>query len=181
MIKINYLIFVSFIFFTGKVMANCTELLDKNVNDINGNPTNLCEYKDKVILAVNTASRCGYTPQYKELQKLYESFKDKGFIIVAFPSNDFGGQEPGSNSEIKTLCEKNYGVKFPIMEKSSVTSNSANPFFKELTKITGEAPRWNFHKYLISKNAQEVVSYRSGVSPKNDNFLSKLEEFLSGS
>ena len=138
----------------------------------------MCDLTGKVILAVNTASRCGYTPQYKSLQKLFEKYSDQGLIIVGFPSGDFGGQELKDNKEIKDFCEINYGVKFPIFSKTHVKGPEANDFFAKLIKASGDVPKWNFHKYLVSKDTSQVLSYSSSVEPLGSDLEGKIKEFL---
>src|SRR5213595_1317761 len=127
--------------------AVCGNLLDHTVADIIGTQETLCQYAGKVVLVVNTASYCGYTPQYKGLQALNEKYKSRGLVILGFPSNDFGEQEPGSNKEIADFCDRTYAVKFEMFGKTSVAPG-ASPLFDGLAQATGERPKWNFHKYL---------------------------------
>ncbi|MGE5435709.1 MAG: glutathione peroxidase, partial [Syntrophothermus sp.] len=125
------------------------------VKDIDGNDVNLSDYKGKVLLIVNVASKCGYTPQYKGLESLYEKYKDKGFEILAFPCNDFGGQEPGTNEEIKEFCSSNFNVKFKLFDKVKVLGSEKSPLYEVLTNndVTGNGEiKWNFEKFLISKD-----------------------------
>ena len=165
-------------FLTGAVMAECPKILNHKINDLEGNAVDLCEFSGKVILAVNTASKCGFTPQFEALEKLHQTYKKEGFTVIGFPANDFGGQEPGSNKEIKEFCELNYGVKFPMMEKSSVKKQTANPFFKELIDQTGVAPKWNFYKYLISRDGSEVFSYSSMTNPSSKKLIQKIQMLI---
>ncbi len=135
---------------------------------IDGKVFSLAQYKGKKVLVVNTASKCGFTPQYAELQKLANLYKDK-LVIVGFPANNFGGQEPGANSEIKTFCQKNYGVTFPLSEKISVKGDDIYPLFKYLTEasnpdFTGEI-KWNFEKFLIDENGNLIHRFRSQTTP----------------
>jgi glutathione peroxidase len=139
---------------------------------------NLCSFAGKVVLAVNTASFCGFTPQYKGLESLYQRYKDKGLVVVGFPANDFGGQEPGGAKEIREFCELTYGVRFPMMEKTSVVPGKANPVFAELTRMTGDAPQWNFHKYLISRDGKRAFSYPSRVTPDSTELKRQIEALL---
>src|SRR5947209_5182591 len=118
---------------------------------IDGAPAPLSSYKGKVVMVVNVASKCGYTPQYAGLEKLYEKYKDKGFVIVGVPANNFGGQEPGTNEEIKTFCSRNYNVTFPMMSKVSVKGADKTPLYQYLTDATGGDIKWNFTKFLIDK------------------------------
>ncbi|MES2686757.1 MAG: glutathione peroxidase [Pseudomonadota bacterium] len=140
-------------------------------------PQDLCQYRGKVLLVVNTASFCGFTAQYKGLEALYAKYRDKGLVVLGFPSNDFS-QETGSNKEIADFCENTFGVKFPMFAKSSVSGKTANPLFKQLAEWTGNAPRWNFHKYVISRDGQEVSSFGTSVDPGNPAFLREIEKKL---
>jgi glutathione peroxidase len=140
-------------------------------------PQSLCQYSGKVALVVNTASFCGFTPQYKGLEALYARYKDKGLVVLGFPSNDFS-QESGSNKDIADFCENTFGVKFPMFSKSSVTGAQANPLFKQLAKTTGAAPGWNFHKYLISRDGRSVTSFNSQVDPEDRAFINAVEKLL---
>lgn len=150
--------------------------------DILGNSVNLSQYKGKVILAVNTASNCGFTGQYQDLQKLYEKYKEQGFIVLAFPSNDFGGQEPGSNEEIKTFCENKYSVTFPIFSKAPVSGTDIQPAYKFLTQKSDKQfqgdPGWNFVKFLVNKEGQVVARFSSMTNPMSKKVLGKIEELL---
>ena len=145
---------------------------------IEGKPASLQVYKGKVVLFVNVASRCGYTPQYKGLQALNEKYKSKGLVILGFPSNDFGEQEPGSNKEIADFCDRTYAVKFPMFAKTAVKDAGQTPLYDDLAKSTGERPKWNFHKYLIGRDGRTVTSYKSAVDPESPAFISKVEEYL---
>jgi glutathione peroxidase len=158
--------------------AVCPELLNEKVTTLEGDSLDLCSLSGKVIMAVNTASYCGNTPQYEGLEALFKKFKNDGLIIIGFPSNDFGGQEPGSNEEIATFCAVNYGVTFPMTEKSRVVSAEANPFYKKLAAATGKRPTWNFHKYLISKTGNTVISFPSSFGPNNSKLTSQIEKLL---
>jgi len=135
-----------------------TGIYDFRVADIDGNDVNLADYKGRVLLVVNVASKCGFTPQYKGLQKLYDQYKDKGFVILAFPSNDFMGQEPGTNEQIKTFCQLNYQVSFPLFSKISVKGRDIHPLYKFLTENSTDPNfaggiTWNFNKFLIDRKA----------------------------
>ena len=149
-----------------------------NANDINGDSILMSNYKDKKILIVNVASKCGYTPQYRQLQELYDSYKDKLYIL-AFPSNDFLDQEPGSNQEIKAFCEVNFGIKFDIFEKISVTGGGIHPIYNWLSdeSLNGwnkQVPTWNFTKYLIDENGVLVGVWGPKTDPLSDDILSKI-------
>lgn len=159
-------------------MSACPKLLDHRMNDLDGNPVDLCQFAGKVVLAVNTASFCGYTRQYKGLEALYQKYRNRGLIVIGFPANDFGRQEPGSNDKIKEFCELTYGVRFPMVEKTSVVPDKANPVFTELAHMTDEAPQWNFHKYLISRDGRRAISYPSAVAPDNEEVTRQLEALL---
>jgi glutathione peroxidase len=128
-------------------------------------PQALCQYAGKVVMVVNTASYCGFTGQYEELQQLQRQYKASGLVILGFPSNDFGDQEPGSNKQIASFCKNTYSVEFPMFAKSVVSGVQMNPFFKALRDFTGISPRWNFHKYLISRDGQKIQSFDSWQSP----------------
>jgi glutathione peroxidase len=160
-------------------MGACPSVLNHKLNDLDGNPIDLCEFAGNVVLAVNTASYCGNTPQYKGLEAVYEKYKDRGLIVVGFPANDFGAQEPGSNKEIRDFCELTYGVKFPMVEKTSVVPGKANPVFAELTAMTNDAPEWNFHKYLLSRDGTQAFSYPARMSPESSEIVSRIEDLLS--
>ena len=159
--------------------AECPPLLNHTFPALqDGKPMPLCQYAGKVILVINTASFCGFTSQYEGLEKLYARLKDKGLVVVGFPSNDFGEQEPGSDKEIADFCRLTYGVEFPMVAKTAVTGGDANPFYLKLAEITGSKPRWNFHKYLINRDATQIVAYSSFTKPDDGNLLKKIDEFL---
>lgn len=143
-------------------------------------PLPLSQYKGKVLLIVNTASKCGFTKQYAELEKLYEKYKDRGFVILGVPSNDFGGQEPGSNEEIANFCQVNFGVTFPMAAKEIVSGDQAHPFYRwaKQTLGFGTAPKWNFHKYLIDRNGRLVDYFNSTTSPDATRVHEAIEKLL---
>jgi glutathione peroxidase len=157
--------------------APCSSLLSHDVNNILGEKENLCEYAGKVVLVVNVASYCGYTPQYKGLQALNERYAKRGLVVLGFPSNDFGKQEPGSEKEIAEFCDRTYAVKFPMFAKTSVAPG-ASAFFDGLASATGERPKWNFHKYLIGRDGMKVQSFGSKVEPESAAFIAKVEALL---
>lgn len=134
-------------------------------------------YGGKVILVVNTASECGFTPQYDGLQKLYDRYKDRDFVVLGFPSNDFR-QEPGTEKDIAEFCRINYGVEFPMFEKISVRGPNAHPFYRQLSEVAGGGPRWNFHKYLIDRSGQVVAAYGSRVTPEDARLVGRIESML---
>jgi len=162
---------------------SCAPLLDFEVRTLNDDKTvRLCEaYKGKVLLVVNTASKCGYTPQYEGLENIYSSLKDQGFVVLGFPSNDFAGQEPGSEAKVQQFCRLTYGVEFPMFEKTSVKQGNASVFYRALTKASGSAPLWNFHKYLIGRDGKMISAYRSNVEPENPQLLAAIEKALNAS
>ena len=141
-------------------------------------PQSLCQYQGKVILVVNTASFCGFTDQYEGLEKIYAKYKDQGFVVLGFPSNDFGKQEPGSNKEIADFCKNTYDVKFPMFAKSSVSGANPNPLFKMLIAKTGTTPKWNFYKYLVDRNGNVIDSFGSVTKPTSSSITSEIEKLL---
>ena len=158
-------------------MAACPPLLDRSVESIDERPRSLCEFAGSVVLIVNTASQCGYTPQYQGLEDLYRKYRSRGLVILGFPSNDFGGQEPGSNKEIASFCVNQYAVDFPMFAKTDLKKN---PLYTDLAKATGAAPRWNFHKYLIDRGGRQVLSFETRVEPTDPRLVSSIEKFLAG-
>lgn len=147
---------------------------------LDGKPLPLSDFEGKVLLVVNTASKCGFTPQYKALQALYEKYQGQGLAVVGVPSNDFGAQEPGNSGEIKAFCELNYGVTFPMTTKQAVTGSEAHPFFTWISGVLGmgSAPKWNFHKYLIDKHGKPVDFFLSTTAPDSDKIIGKIEQLL---
>ncbi len=140
---------------------------DLSAETIDGKKEALSQYKGKVVMVVNTASECGFTPQYKDLEALYKKYQSKGLVVLGFPSNDFGSQEPGSNAEIKKFCEKKFKVSFPLFSKNAVTGAEKQPVYKFLTEAAtpkGEVS-WNFEKFLINQKGEIVARYKSSVSP----------------
>ncbi len=158
-------------------MAACPPLLDRSVESIDERPRSLCEFAGSVVLIVNTASQCGYTPQYQGLEDLYRKYRSRGLVILGFPSNDFGGQEPGSNKEIASFCVNQYAVDFPMFAKTDLKKN---PLYTDLAKATGAVPRWNFHKYLIDRGGRQVLSFETRVEPTDPRLVSSIEKFLAG-
>ena len=140
-------------------------------------PQSLCQYSGKVVLVVNTASFCGFTGQYKGLEELYARYKDKGLMVLGFPSNDFA-QEKGSNKEIADFCENTFGVKFPMFAKSSVKGADASPLYRQLATLSGTAPRWNFHKYLLARDGTLVDNYSSLTGPDSKGLVKAIEQEL---
>ena len=152
-------------------------LHELTLNTLEGKPQSLAAYKGKVVLAVNVASECGYTPQYAGLQKLYREYKDRGLVVLGFPCNQFGGQEPGSAAQIESFCQKNYGVTFPLFEKLEVKGPGQAPVYQFLTAKHGE-PAWNFHKYLVGKDGQVIQAFGSKVTPDGPELKAALETAL---
>ena len=164
---------------TAKAAPSCSPLLSHTFPRLQDEaPQNLCQYQGKVILVVNTASFCGFTSQYEGLEKIYAKYKDKGFVVLGFPSNDFGQQEPGSNKEIADFCKNTYDVKFPMFGKSSVSGNNPNPLFKILIAKTGTTPKWNFYKYLIDRKGNVVDSFGSVTKPTSNSITDQIEKLL---
>jgi len=153
---------------------------DFQINDINDVQLNLLDYKDKTILLVNVASNCGFTNQYSDLQELYDKYKDKGLIVIGIPSNQFGGQEPGSNDEIKDFCETNFNITFPITSKYDVKGNNAHPIYIWAKNNYGNSavPKWNFHKILINKEGKIADTFSSFIKPTSKSLIKKIEEIL---
>ncbi len=141
-------------------------------------PQDLCQYAGKVMLVVNTASYCGFTTQYEGLEALYARYQPKGLVVVGFPSNDFGQQEPGNAKQIADFCFNTYGVKFPMMAKTVVSGAQASTFYKSLATATNSPPRWNFHKYLIDRQGKVVASFPSKVTPDSTELVSAVEKAL---
>jgi glutathione peroxidase len=158
--------------------SSCSAPFNHQLTSLQGQPADLCEYQGKVVMVVNTASYCGYTPQYKALEAIYEKYKAQGFVVLGFPANDFGGQEPGSNAEVADFCERTYKVKFPMFSKSSVVKGGDNPVIAELAAKTGQWPEWNFHKYLIDRSGKNVISYASRENPAMPDITSQIEKLL---
>ena len=162
----------------GASAANCPALLQQNVLRLQDEkPQSLCQYAGKVVVVVNTASFCGFTSQYEGLEALHAKYKDQGLVVLGFPSNDFS-QETGSNKQIAAFCENTFGVKFPMFTKSAVTGRYAIPLFKQLSDKTGTAPKWNFYKYVVSRNGQNVQGFDSTTDPKSKSFIREVEKQL---
>ena len=160
--------------------SSCPPLLNVEVRSLNEKKrVNLCnEYKNKVVLIVNTASKCAFTPQYDGLETLYKKYKDSGLVVLGFPSNDFSNQEPGTEKQIKSFCRLTYGVQFPMFSKTRVRQDNADPLYHKLGKAAGEYPTWNFHKYLLDRNGRFVASYPSSTKPSNKKLVNRIESLL---
>ena len=152
---------------------------DFNFKGLNGNQINLKDYDDKVIVVVNVASRCGYTPQYEDLQKLWLNYKNKNLVVIGVPTNNFK-QEPGSNKDIKDFCETNFGISFPMTEKVNVIGSDSHPFYKWAKKDfgLGAIPKWNFHKIIIDKNGKVIETFASYTKPYSKKFINIIENLI---
>ncbi len=157
--------------------GECPALLNHQFKTLQGESINLCDYRDKPILVVNTASKCGFTPQFEKLEGLYSRYKDKGLLVIGFPSNDFR-QELKSDSEIGSFCKLTYGVKFPMVSKGAVSGVNANPFYKQLAAASGQQPQWNFHKYVILPGGKSVQSFTSPTQPDDPAIMKLIEPNL---
>ena len=162
---------------SGLACGACTDLLKHSYTSLQGKPVNLCEYANRPILVVNTASKCGYTPQFEKLEAMNKRYGPRGLVVLGFPSNDFN-QELGTNKEIAEFCKLTYFVEFPMIEKGSVKGPGANEFYKQLAAAGGEPPRWNFHKYLIAPDGKTVYSFRAQVEPDSRELMGKLTPML---
>ena len=177
---IIYIIIIMFSFFN-KTMSNNTEtFFDLNVHSISGDELNLSKLKGKTILLVNVASNCGFTKQYDDLQNLHESYKNKGLVVIGMPSNQFGGQEPGSENEIKKFCETNFNITFQMTSKYDVKGDNAHPIYIWAKESFGKStvPKWNFHKILINKEGKVEDTFASFTNPMSKKIINKLEEIL---
>lgn len=161
--------------------ADCPALLNREVLRLQDEkPQNLCQYTGQVVVVVNTASFCGFTGQYKGLEALYSRYRQRGLVVLGFPSNDFS-QEPGDNKTIADFCENTYGVKFPMFVKTRVADAAGaqkSPLYADLKQITGEAPRWNFHKYVIARDGKTVHSFGTTTAPDSTAFVQTVEKLL---
>lgn len=163
-----------------QAQSGCPSLLNHTFPRLQDDaPQNLCQYRGKVVVIVNTASYCGFTQQYEGLEKIYARYKDRGLVVVGFPSNDFGNQEPGTNQQIAEFCTNTFGVKFPMLAKTVVKGPKANPLFRQLARQS-ESPGWNFHKYILNRNGDLVRSFSSQVSPDDRQFIAEIERALAG-
>jgi glutathione peroxidase len=160
------------------MMAGHSSIQEFTLNSIDGKPVPLMEYKGKVALVVNVASQCGYTPQYAGLESLYKKYKDKGFVILGFPANNFGSQEPGTNEEIKTFCNRKYSVDFPMFSKISVKGDDKAPLYQYLTETGGGEIKWNFTKFLIDRDGKVLRRFESSVEPESSEVTSAVEGAL---
>ncbi len=159
--------------------ATCPPLLQHTMKRLQDEaPQPLCQYAGRVLLVVNTASQCGYTPQYEGLEKLHAKYAASGLVVMGFPSNDFGGQEPGGAKEIADTCFNTYGVRFPMFSKITVKGSGTYPLYAQLAQASGERPGWNFHKYLVDRNGKVVASFKSDVAPEDRRLTAEVEKLL---
>jgi glutathione peroxidase len=177
----GYLLFGALLIMAGTLFA-ASGIYSFTLNSIDGKPAPLADYKGKVVLVVNVASQCGYTPQYSALEATYEKYRDQGFVILGFPANNFGAQEPGTNEEIKTFCTRKYSVTFPMYAKISVKGPDQSPLYAYLTKdtapgITGDI-KWNFTKFLIDRNGNVLQRFEPAVTPDSKEVVSAIEKQL---
>ena len=175
-----YLIITMFSFLKTSMSENSKTFYDFKINSINGEELNLSIFKDKTILLVNVASKCGFTKQYYDLQKLYDDYKEKGLVVIGIPSNQFGSQEPGSETEIKNFCETNFNINFPMTSKYEVKGDNAHPIYIWAKETYGKStvPKWNFHKILINKNGKVEDTFVSFTGPLSNKIIKKLEKIL---
>ncbi|HEX3748239.1 MAG TPA: glutathione peroxidase [Bryobacteraceae bacterium] len=164
-------------------LFGASNVLDFSLNSIDGKPAPLSQYQGKVVMIVNVASRCGYTPQYTGLEKIYEKYKDQGFVILGFPANNFGAQEPGTNEEIKTFCSSKYNVTFPMYAKISVKGEDMHPLYRFLTDkqaspATGGDIQWNFTKFLVGRDGKVIARFESAVTPESPQVTGAIEKAL---
>jgi glutathione peroxidase len=176
-------LFLSLLIFAGVAMAGEKSVYDFTMNSIDGQSTPLSNFKGKVVLLVNVASRCGFTPQYSGLENIYEKYKNRSFIIVGIPANNFGSQEPGTNAEIKTFCSTKYNVTFPMMAKVSVKGSDITPLYRYLTDKsanpgTGGEIQWNFTKFLIAPDGKPIARFEPNVTPDDPQLMSAIEKAL---
>jgi glutathione peroxidase len=177
----NYLLLGALLTMAGSLLA-ASGIYSFTLNSIDGQPAPLADYKGKVVLLVNVASKCGFTPQYSALEATYEKYKSQGFVILGFPANNFGAQEPGTNEEIKTFCSRKYNVTFPMYAKISVKGEDQAPLYSYLTKDTGPGMvgdiKWNFTKFLVDRNGNVVQRFESAVTPDSPEVVAAIEKQL---
>ncbi|MBM3115177.1 glutathione peroxidase [Jeongeupia naejangsanensis] len=161
----------------GTAQAACPPLLNHRFKTLQGEPFDLCQAAGKPVLVVNTASKCGFAPQFDALEKLYARYKDRGLLVVGFPSNDFK-QELETNKEIGDFCKLTYMVQFPMMEKSAVRGDDVNPFYRDLIKASGTSPKWNFYKYLIAPDGKTVTAFTPMTKPDDPAIVAPIEQWL---
>jgi len=177
--KFKYTLMIMF-FSSTIATANYEKLAyDFNFKDLDGSPLKFSEYKNKVIVVINVASRCGFTKQYEDMQKVWEKYQEKGMVMIAVPSNDFN-QEPGENNEIKNFCEANFGITFPITEKVSIRGKNAHPFYMWAKENHGKSavPKWNFHKIIVGRDGKIIETFASITNPSSAKFIKAIENAL---
>jgi glutathione peroxidase len=179
---LSLLFILQFLVIPGPVQAEarCAPTLDPELRPLTGEePVRLCDvYGGRVVLVVNTASKCAFTPQYEGLEALYERYRARGLVVLGFPSNDFGAQEPGSEKQIQEFCRLTYGVRFPMFEKTHAAEGRADPLYRRLAGLAGEYPRWNFHKYLLDREGRLAGSFPSAVRPDSPELVRAIEDLL---
>jgi glutathione peroxidase len=175
-----YITIIMFSFLNKSISENSNTLFDFRINSISGDELNLSDFKGQTLLLVNVASNCGFTKQYDDLQKLYDNYKDKGFVVLGVPSNQFGAQEPGENSDIKDFCETNFNITFPMTSKYDVKGDNAHLIYQWAKETYGNStiPKWNFHKILINKDGKVEDTYASFTTPMSKKIIRKLEQIL---
>jgi glutathione peroxidase len=164
--------------FLGAPLFSASSVYEFTLNSIDGAPAPLAAYRGKVLLLVNVASKCGYTPQYKGLEALYEKYKGQGLVVVGFPANNFGSQEPGTNEEIKSFCTRTYNVTFPMYGKISVKGDDKPPLYQFLTDATGGEIKWNFTKFLIGKDGRIITRFEPKVTPESAEVSAAIDKAL---
>ena len=177
---IIYILIIMFSFLNKTMSDNSKTFFDFKINSINGEELDLSKFYGKTILLVNVASKCGFTKQYDDLQKLYEDFQDKGLVVIGVPTNQFGGQEPGTESDIKNFCETNFNITFPMISKYEVKGDNAHPIYIWAKDTYGKStvPKWNFHKILINKNGKIEDTFASFTGPISKKIINKLNQIL---
>jgi glutathione peroxidase len=158
--------------------AACPSLMNHQMRTLRGQPLDLCQFQGKVTLIVNTASYCGFTQQYRSLEAIYRKYRSRGLVVIGFPANDFGAQEPGSNQEVAEFCERTFQVSFPMAEKTGVLGPNAHPLWLTLASRTNSPPKWNFHKYLVDRQGDKVEAFGSRVAPDSPEFIARVEALL---
>jgi glutathione peroxidase len=173
----NILLPISLVLFAA-ALSGAASIYEFTLNSIDGTPAPLADFRGKVVLLVNVASKCGYTPQYSALEATYEKYKDRGLVIAGFPANNFGAQEPGTNEEIKTFCTRKYSVTFPMYSKISVKGSDIAPLYAYLTQSTGGDIKWNFTKILVGKDGKIIARFEPAVTPDSPQVTSAIEKAL---
>jgi len=174
--KFFYMFFL-LVGFNTMANAGCDALYNHQLTTLNGQPFDLCDYQDRPILVVNTASKCGFTPQFEVLEAMYKRYQAKGLLVLGFPSNDFK-QEFSEDQKIGDFCKMTYGVEFPMMAKSAVRGDDVNPFYQQLIEKTGTAPKWNFYKYVIAPHGKKVTAFSSMTQPDSDKIMNEIKPYL---